>query len=105
MEAKGTQEWHGMRVSDQRSPMGRKLLPKTSRRQPKEIQCVRQDTRRMRSGACQDDRTEEKGNLRTQEKSKNGITHRGATVCMVAPQKLRRRKQRKGIFKRIEKKP
>ena len=69
-----------MRVSNQRSPMGRKLLPKTSRRQPKEIQCVRKDTRRMRSGACQDDRTEEKGNRKAQEKGENGIKHRGATT-------------------------
>ena len=79
MEAKGTQEWHRMRVSDQRSPVGRKLLPKTPRRQPKEIQCVRKDTRRMRSGACQDDRAKEKGNRKAQEKSENGITHRGLT--------------------------
>ena len=80
MEAQGTQEWHGMRVSDKRSPVGRKLLPKTPRRQPKEIQCVRKDERRMRSGACQDDRAKEKGNLRTQEKGENGITHKGATT-------------------------
>ena len=33
----------------------------------------------MRSGACQDDRTEEKGNRKAQEKDKNGITHRGVT--------------------------
>ena len=79
MEAKGTQEWHGMRVSDKRSPVGRKLLPKTPRRQPKEIQCVRKDTRRMRSGACQDDRAKEKGNRRREEKDENGITHRGLT--------------------------
>ena len=79
MEAKGTQEWHRMRVSDQRSPVGRKLLPKTPRWQPKEIQRIRQDKRRMREGACQDDRRKEKGNLRTQEKRENGITHRGLT--------------------------
>jgi len=34
----------------------------------------------MRSGACQDDRTEEKGNRKAQEKGENGITHTGATT-------------------------
>jgi len=34
----------------------------------------------MRSGACQDDRAEEKRNRKAQEKGENGITHRGATT-------------------------
>lgn len=87
MEAKGAQEWHRMRVSDKRSPVGRKLFPKTPRRQPKEIQRVCQDERRMRKGACQDDRVKEKGNSRPQEKSENGIMHRGLTKT-VSPQNL-----------------
>ena len=41
---------------------------------------IRKDTRRMRSGACQDDRSKEKGNRKAQEKGKNGIKHRGATT-------------------------
>ena len=55
---------HGMRVSDKRYTVGRKLLPKTPRWKAKEVQCIRKDTRRMRNGACQDDRTKEKGNRR-----------------------------------------
>ena len=80
--------------------MGRKLLPKTSRRQPKEIQRIRQDTKRMRKGACQDDRAKEKGNSRPQEKGETGISAQRADQA-VSPQKLHRSKQRKA--KSVEK--
>ena len=58
MEAKGTQEWHGMRVSDKQHAVGRKLLPKTTRWKEKEVQRLRKDKRRVRSEARRNDSEE-----------------------------------------------
>lgn len=62
---------YGMLVSDQRKLMGRQLLPKTSRWQTKEIQCLCQNKRRMRSPPCRDDSKSQSRDCRSKGKAKS----------------------------------
>lgn len=60
----------------------------------------------MRKRACQDDRVKEKGNLRTQEKGENGITHKGATTngrpSKIASEETKKRNFQKDREKAME---
>ena len=58
---KDSQVRHRMPVSDKRQPLGRQLLPKTARRQAKEIQRLRRNERAVRSQARRNDRRKESG--------------------------------------------
>jgi len=79
-----------MHLSNKRSPLGRQLLSKTSKRQAKEVQRLRRNPRAVRSQACRDDRRKESGDRRGKSKTKRGRRLR-------RPQWLVRSKQRREI--------
>ena len=67
--------------------------------QEKEIQRLRKDERRVREAPRRDDRKEESRNSRDEEKGKEGIKHRGATMngrpskfTLLKPKKAKRLK-------------
>ena len=61
-----------MPVSDQRQPMGRQLLPATSKRQAKEIQRLRRNERTVRNQTRRDDRTSQSRDRGRKSKTKRG---------------------------------
>ena len=68
--------------------MGGQLLSKTAKRQAKEVQRLRQDTRGMRRKARRADQNHESGNRRDEKGSEERITKRADEINR-QPSKLR----------------